>query len=234
MLISLLCTDSYNSFNIELAHLFGLHESIYLNELININEKAIRKGKVEEGFFSVDRNYIFKRTTLQAEEQREIDRALSTCGIVAVDQKDVNKITIDLSKLTSMLMEGNEKFLNGFSREIKNRTKQSKAEIIRNSLKQNIKATNPELRNAYSEWIDSVSMKRGYMSKKAVLEGEALIDSYCNRDLDMALKIISIATIHSYVDMNWALNDFKKDYSKTFKKPPAVIQSVTQLSNEVF
>ena len=80
MLINFLSTDNYNSFNIELAHLIGLQEAIYLNELININQKAVRKNKIEDNYFLVDRKYIESRTTLNIDEQREIDQALQTCN----------------------------------------------------------------------------------------------------------------------------------------------------------
>jgi len=232
MLINLISTGNYNSYNIELAKIIGLHEAIYLNELININEKAIRKNKVENDFFIVDREYVRCRTTLTPEEQKEIDKELQICNIVE-NGIEKDSLRIDFSKLTTMLMDGNEGILKGFVKEVKDKKKVSKAEIIRQQLKNNIKTDNQELKDAYCEWIDSVSMKRGYMAKKAVLEGQKIVDDYCNRNLDMALKIISIATVHSYVDMNWALNDFKKDYANSFNKVP-VIQNIQQLSTEVF
>ena len=88
MLINFLSTDNYNSFNIELAHLIGLQEAIYLNELININQKAVRKNKIEDNYFLVDRKYIESRTTLNIDEQREIDQALQTCNLIEVKDKD--------------------------------------------------------------------------------------------------------------------------------------------------
>lgn len=232
MLINLISTNNYNQFNIELAHTIGLHESIYLNELINIYDKAIRKNKVSDGFFILDREYIKYRTTIHPDEQREIDKELKICNILEIgSEKD--SIKIDLEKLTTMLMSGNESILKGFAKEIKNKKKETKADIIKQNLKKNINTTNDELYNAYCEWIESVSNKRGYMDKKAVIEGQKVIDDYCNRDLDKALKIISIATSNSYIDMTWAINNYKKDYAPLFNKAP-VIQSVQQLSTEVF
>ena len=232
MLINLLSLNNYNQFNIELARTIGLHEAIYFNELININDKAVRKDKLVDGYFRVDREYITQRTTLSASEQQEIDKELEICNLISCGtEKDL--IQVNLDKLTTMLMGGNESVLKGFVKEVKNKKKETKADIIRQQLKKNIKTTNEELYNAYCEWIDSVSMKRGYMDKKAVLEGEKTVDQYCNHDLDKALKIISIATINSYIDMNWAINVFKKDYISAFNKAP-VIQNVQQLSKEVF
>ena len=72
MLIELLSTSNYVSFNVKLAEILGLHPSIYISELLNINDKAIRKEKMNESSFSLDREYIKKRTTLSVEEQLEL------------------------------------------------------------------------------------------------------------------------------------------------------------------
>jgi len=231
MIINLISTNNYNQYNIELAHLIGLHEAIYLNELININDKAIRKNKVANGFFTVDREYVTKRTTLTSAEQKEIDQELKICTILNIGE-DKDSVSIDYSKLTTMLMDKNESILKGFVKEVKAQKKQSKAEVIRQQLKKNVNTQNDELYNAYCEWIDSVSNKRGYMDKKAVIEGQQVIDNFCDRDLDKALKIISIATVNSYVDMNWAVNTYKKDYKVSVNMP--TLQNIQQLSDEVF
>lgn len=231
MIINLISTNNYNQYNIELAHLIGLHEAIYLNELININDKAIRKNKVVNGFFTVDRNYITKRTTLSSAEQKEIDQELKICTILNIGE-DKDSVSIDYSKLTTMLMDKNESILKGFVKEVKAQKKQSKAEVIRQQLKKNVFTQNDKLYNAYCEWIDSVSNKRGYMDKKAVIEGQQVIDNFCGKDLDKAFKVISIATINSYIDMNWAVNAYRKDYKVSVNMP--TLQNIQQLSNEVF
>ena len=46
MLIDLINTSNYVSYNIKLAQLLGLKEAIYLSELLNINDKAIRKNEI--------------------------------------------------------------------------------------------------------------------------------------------------------------------------------------------
>ena len=55
MLIELLSTSNYVSYNTKLAQLLGLHASIYLSELMSINDKAIRKDKTSESSFVLDR-----------------------------------------------------------------------------------------------------------------------------------------------------------------------------------
>ena len=37
------------------------------------------------------------------------------------------------------------------------------------------------------------------------------LDDYCNGDLEKALAIIDIATVHGYIDCQWAINLFEKE-----------------------
>ena len=64
MLINLISLSNYQSYNVILARTLGLYEAVYLNALIEINEKAIRKNKLQNEHFLVDRKYIQSRTTL--------------------------------------------------------------------------------------------------------------------------------------------------------------------------
>ena len=53
MLIDLLSNANLVSYNYKVAQLFGLHTAIYLAELLNINDKAIKKNKLSEGYFAI-------------------------------------------------------------------------------------------------------------------------------------------------------------------------------------
>ena len=56
MLIDLLATDNLANYNIKIAQIMGLHTAIYINELINISNKATQKNKlVADKFFILDR-----------------------------------------------------------------------------------------------------------------------------------------------------------------------------------
>ena len=72
MLIELLSMSNYAHFNVKLAQILGLHQAIYLALIMDINEKAIRKSKIDKDFFTIDRKYITSRTTLSEQEQRDI------------------------------------------------------------------------------------------------------------------------------------------------------------------
>lgn len=235
MLIDLLSMANYNSYNVNLANIIGLHEAIYISELININEKAIKKNKIsDEGYFTVDRKYITSRTTLDKKEQLEIDKTLNNLKIIHIAD-NVNVISIDLQVLTGIIMSADEKLTKDISSIVNKKQKRTKQQVICDELKKNIVTTNSELIDAYSNWIDSVIAKDGWMSKQAVISAQQLIDANSNRNLDVALKIISIASINGYRDMQWAVNkyyqEFKNSFTSNINTQPT---HVVQVSGEVF
>ena len=240
MIIELLGASNYISYNIKIMELFGLHAAIYLSELLNINEKALRKTKIDENnYFTIDRKYIEKRTTIKASEQIEIDKTFQEIGLLKCNEQDQNIVTIDLAVLLTIMSEGKEVI-----KEIKtvfekvSKPKKTKSEAIKNNLKNSIETTNEELYNAYCEWIDAVYAKQGWMSLKSVKVAQQEIDQFSLRKLDVALKILEIATIRGYREMYWAIKIYKENYEPTFKleetKQELADRNNQNLSKEVF
>ena len=102
--------------------------------------------------------------------------------------------------------------------------------------------TNVELRDAYYEWIESVLAKKGAMTKAAVIAAQSNVDKFSQRNLDIALKVLEIATINGYRDITWAINNYNKDYKVGYSVAPQPAVRTTQsappprkrLSDEVF
>lgn len=240
MLIELLSTSNYVSFNVKLADILGLHPAIYISELMNINDKAIRKDKMTESSFSLDREYVKKRTTLSVEEQLEIENNLIKLGVIEKPTEDVNSVILNINVLTTLMMSTDEELLENVEQLVKLKNKKSKAtkaEVIRQNLKTSIVATNMELIEAYSDWIDAVYAKQGWMSKKAVTLGQTVVDNFSKRDLDVALAVISIASMHGYVDMQWAINKYSEQYKvkrEISYLPKSTNVTPVELSSEVF
>ena len=159
MLIELLSMSNYVYFNVKLAEILGLHTAIYLGQIMDINEKAIRKNKVNENFFTIDREYITKRTTIPEKEQKEIENNLIKIGILERSDKDSNTLLLNLTVLTSILMSPDEDLLKNVEDLAKPKKSKTKAEKIIENLKENIITPNPELRQAYFDWIDAVYSK---------------------------------------------------------------------------
>lgn len=240
MLLDLLSMDNYASYNVKVAQIFGLHPAIYLNELLNINEKAVRKSKITgESTFTIDREYIEKRTTLTKAQQLEIDETFKEIGLLKVDESNQNTMSLDITTLTSIMSEGKE-----FIKELKlmtkriSKTRRTKDEIIKEELKNYIQTDNPELYEAYCDWIEAVYAKQGWMSARSVKVAQQDVDNCSNRNLDVALKIIEIAAVRGYREMEWAINVYKQDYEPTFRlkysREAPHIRSREDLSEEVF
>lgn len=241
MLIDLLSPSNYINFNIKVAEVIGLHPAIYISELMNINNKAIKKTKTDKNnnSFILDREYVKTRTTLDIEEQLDIENNLIKIGILEKPSEDTNCIILNINVLTTLLMSSDEELISNIKNLTKIKKKSSKttkADSIKNNLKENIVTTNPELREAYSEWIDAVYAKQGYMSKKCVIEAQSVVDNFSQRNLDVALRIVDLASIHSYRDMTWAINKYNQEhtvnyiYNKQQNNQPKEIK----LSDEVF
>ncbi len=233
MLIELLSMSNYGNYNIKVAQILGLETAVYLNELMNINEKAVRKKKIDDNIFIVDREYIQSRTTIEPIKQEELETNLIKLGILEKTEKS-NNINLNITALTSILAAPEEdlKGIAKIAKKTKNSTsKSTKTEQIVNSLKGNIVTTNEELNNAYSEWIEAVVAKVNWMSKKAVVAGQQQIDEFANRNLDVALKVIEIATINGYADMSWAINSYKRNYSVPYQVNPMTTAPMSESSN---
>lgn len=236
MLFDLLSTDMYVSYNVKLAKVLGLTSSIYISELINIQRKAIEKEKLKDGFFKLDRKYIENRTTLSKADQKDIDEKLKELKILSIGES-ADLLSLDLNVLTSLIL-GDQEIVSEIVQPVK-RGRPSKQELIMRQLKANIDTTNGELKQAYEDWIDSVCAKNGWMTKIHVIEGQNVIDNYNKeKDLDLALEIIKIATMGGYRDMTWAVNEFEKKHKKEFESKYTQLLPTQKprlkMSNEVF
>lgn len=242
MLIELLSSSNYVNFNVKLAQILGLKPAIYISQIMDINEKAIRKNKVDNNYFTIDRKYVEQRTTLTREEQVAIEKDLLTIGILekSVDKK--NSISLNITMLTSIMMTPDEDLIRDISSLSKGKKKRTKSEVIEDNLKDNVLTTNIELREAYYEWIESVITKKGMMTKAAVIHAQPVLDKFCNRNLDIALKVLEIASIHGYEDINWAINSYNKDFKVNYnitnntssRVSTFVPRGKVHLSDEVF
>ena len=241
MLFDLLAPDMYVSYNIKLAKIIGLQPAIYVSELININRKAIEKNKLKDNqYFKINREYIEVRTTLNKSEQKEIDDKLKSINLISVgESSDLLKVNMDV--LTSLIL-GEQKIVAEITQTVK-RGRPSKQEMVLKALRANIETTNPELKQAYEDWIDAVCAKNGWMTKNHVIEAQKTLNNYNkDKDLDLALAIIKIAILGGYREMSWAIENFEKNHKKEFEnqfKNPVSNNSNIQkprlrMSEEVF
>lgn len=246
MLTDLMCTDNYAMFNVKVANVMGLHAAVYVNEILNITQKAQQKRKVVDGFVTINRDYVQHRTTIFPEEQISIDKKLVGIGVLSVAEDNPDNIQLSVDALANLVAADDADLLKKVSKltVVKSVTSSSTKMSMRQKtileLKDFIKCSNEELLAAYKDWVDGVyANPKGYLSKRAIIVFQRDIDEFARGDLDLALKIIEIATINGWRCAEWAINVFKKDYAKDFyanytQPVPSAPQRSVSLSDEVF
>ena len=206
MLINLISLSNYQSYNVILARTLGLYEAVYLNALIEINEKAIRKNKLQNEHFLVDRKYIQSRTTLGISQQKKIEETLESIKIIHKNNDDCIKVNVDI--LFSIMKDENEDVIKdlSFIKQQNKTHKDIKKESILKSVKNHINQEYPpDMIQAYSEWLDVIQNKFGFVSKQMILNAQTTIDNAANHDAGKAIDMIHIASANGWKDMKYAV-----------------------------
>lgn len=214
MLIDLFATDNYGQYNIQIAKMWGLDVAVYLNEVLNINEKAIRKNKTSDCFFVLDRDYLTSRTTLTEKQQLEIEDKLENINIL--EKRETCTIHVDIVLLANLIGSEDEDLKKHVKKLVdlkSKKSKQTKRESIIQNLKSNIRTGNDKLDDYMSQWVDVICEKNGYMTKTAIEETQNKLISYSSPDLNKAYDIIKIAIINGHRDINWSIEKYEKDHA---------------------
>ena len=232
MLINLISQSNYQSYNVILANALGLYEAVYLNALIEINEKAIRKDKLVDEHFTIDRNYIKNRTTLGVSQQKKIEEVLETAKIIHKNNDDCIKVNIDILSGIMMAKEDKIETNLSFLKQATVSEKTRKSENILRAVKNNINQSYPEdMKQAYSEWLDVIQNKFGFVSKQMILTAQSVVDNEANHDVDKAIDIIHIASANGWKDMSYAVSIYNK---RNNNKLADVKQNDIKVSTELF
>ena len=247
MLVDLLNSANYIMVNKDAIRIFGLNTAVYCSELLNIYKKAVNKDKlIETNYFKVDRNYIAKQTSISVEDQIKCDLNLIKVNIIEVSKDNPDIISFNVETFASILSSEDVKLLDGVSKKVKTvnpkGTKATQRERIIVNLKESIQCKTYEVLVALRGWIDSVmSDPNKYLSVQQVAIFKDKIDDYCNGNLELALQIVKIATIHQYIDCQWAINTYEKDKkvqasiaASGVRKTEQKQTPVSKLSSEVF
>lgn len=195
---------------------FGLHSAVYVAELLNIYKKAKLKKKlitaVDGGeYFKVDRKYIADRTSLSVEDQLACDINLAKVNIITKYNNEADTIKFDVELFASLIADEDVKLVSKVIEKVRvdtpKATKATKQERIIQNLKEGIICSNHELLVALRGWIDSIfAGPSPYLSKRQIEIFQSIMNNYTKGDLDLALKLVEIATIHTYKDCQWAIN----------------------------
>ena len=233
MFVDLLNSYNYLMVNMDAIRVFGLNSAVYIAELLNIYKKAKKKNKLIEGdYFKVDRKFISERTSLTVEDQLACDINLAKVNIVSKYNNEADTIKFDVELFASLIAEEDVKIVSQVIEtvQIKNPkgVKQTKQERIIQTLKEGIICSNHELLVALRNWVDSIfAGPSPYLSKRQIEIFQETMNGYTKGDLDLALKIVEVATVHAYKDCQWAINMLEG------KTPSSAKQNVRTTKQEV-
>ena len=230
MLIDLISQSNYQSYNVIIARVFGLETAVYLNALIEINEKAIRKNKLHDNYFTIDRKYIKNRTTLSISQQKKIEDTLIKVNIIHKNGMDCMRVDINtLISLMAVENEGVVKDLTSLKNTIPDKTQKSMS--ILKSVKANINKSYPiDMKVAYEEWLDVIMNKFGFVSKQMLFQAQSCVDEEANHNANKAIDIIHIASANGWKDMKYAIKRYNQNNSGAVK----VYQNKIDVSGETF
>ena len=222
--------------NKRLVKLAGFEVAAYWAELQSILKQVVKKQTADElGFFSLDRDYVERETTLSVNKQLKCDEKLINLGVLAKDPEDPNKLCISVHGMVEVITDEDTKKLKKSSAAVKKDEKAAKIAGIKATMKKAILETDTDLRYAYERWVDGMVDAANCRFTKAVVQlFEKTITEYTT-DKAVRLKIIEIATVNSYKDATWAINKLPKVGVRITPSAPASQQKVcTGISNVSF
>ena len=210
--------------NKRLVKLAGFDIAAYWAELQSILKQVVKKQTADEkGFFTLDRNYVERETTLTLNKQIKCEDKLVAMGVIIKDPDNPNRLAISVSNMIEILTDEDTKKLRKSARSAQKEAREAKVEGIKITLKKAILETDSELKAAYDRWIDGMVDAQNCKFTKAVVQlFEKTITQY-TQDKALRLKIIEIATVNSWRDATWAINKIynpgKLPYTPATKLP---------------
>lgn len=239
MLLDLLRTDNYVSFNKKLAHTVGLEQAIYINQIINIMGKAIKKNKIyNDGYVKLDRKYVFEQTTLTIERQLEIENSLVATQLIIRDFDNSDMIKVDTQLLADITSCDNVEINEKISKKVIKNTKETKKQkqiCIFNSLTTYVDNGDAQLDKCICDWIRTIVVDRGLpLNKEAVIKFQNDLFDYSKGELKKAIDIVNIAVTSQYKECQWAIKKYERDNIEKLHSQPKETATKEKLANIKF
>lgn len=192
--------------NKRLVKLAGFEVAAYWAELQSILKQVSKKGTADEkGFFTLDRGFMERETTLTLAKQLKCEEKLITMGVILKDPEDPNRLCISVQGMVEVITDEDTTKLKKSGKASAD-AKAAKIAGIKATMKKAILEDDLELRAAYERWIDGMIDAANCKFTKAVVQVfEQTVTAY-TPDKAKRLKIIEIATTNSYKDATWAIS----------------------------
>ena len=192
--------------NKRLTKLAGFEVAAYWAELQSIIKQVVKKHTADEfGFFTLDRDYVERETTLSVAKQLKCEEKLISMGVVMKDPNNPNKLAISVENMVEIITDEDTKKLKK-STAVKKDEKAAKIAGIKETMKKAIMETDVELRHAYERWVEGMIDAANCRFTKAVVQLFEKTVTEHTTDKATRLRIIEIATANSYKDATWAIS----------------------------
>jgi hypothetical protein len=201
--------------NKKLVKLAGFEVAAYWAELQSILKQVVKKQTADErGFFTLDRDFMERETTLTITKQLKCEERLITMGVVMKDPDNPNRLAISVTNMVEIITDEDTTKLKKKSTTSAD-AKAAKVAGIKATMKKAILETDLDLRAAYERWVEGMVDAENCRFTKAVVQlFEKTVTEFSTDKADR-LKVIEIATVNSYKDATWAINRFCGMPSKT-------------------
>lgn len=224
------------SFNVKTAHLLGLNTAVYWAVLCDISVQVVKKQTYDEnGYFTLNREYIEAQTALSTTEQYNCDTQLSKVGLLKVHQDNPDKIGLYIKNWVALITEDDPTTLQAVlvqSKKTGRTTKEGKMAGYKRNIKRAIVTEYPEELAALENFTEvMVDSEKGFCSPKQMTQFQQTLNNAFPEDLRARLKCIEIATARTYRDAAWAIQAFRKEFPVGL---PVTQRKVTAVSGETF
>ena len=222
--------------NKRLVKLAGFEVAAYWAELQSILKQVVKKQTADEqGFFTLDRDYVESETTLTVTKQLKCEEKLISLGALIKDPENPNRLCISVHGMVEVITNEDTTKLKKTGKTSAD-AKAAKIAGIKATMKKAIFETDVDLRAAYERWVDGMVDAANCKFTKAVVQlFEQTVTNY-TPDKAKRLRIIEIATVNSYKDAEWAISRLSSTRpvhnNAAIKLPEQKI--CTGVSNEAF
>lgn len=210
-----------NSYNIEVARVFGVCTSVMLSCLFKEYAYQQRNKLLNaNNTMAISRQEIYEKTGLDDDKQRDVELSLQECGVLVTkplqNVPNKNYYILNEQQLTKIMTANDPADVIGEAKAsqftLKHRVEPiSKRQSKIVDLKKKIKVNDPVIHQYLIDWIDSVFVNpKGFLSPKGVEIAQQELYAYCRDDQAKAIKILEIAIKGGLRDLSWAIDKYEE------------------------
>lgn len=210
-----------NSYNLDVAKVFGVYTAVFLSCLDNEFEYQSRAHSIsEDKSISLSRAEIYERTALDDEQQADVELSLSQSGVLIVKPlKNIpnkNYYSINYEQLNKILLAedpskvlGEEKANQLIRKPRVEPISKRKNRILQ--LKKKITVQDPVIQQYLCDWIDAVyTNPKGFLSPTGVTIAQEELLAYAEDSQEKQIAILKIAIKGGLRDMTWAIQRYEE------------------------